>query len=219
MTVFRFLPFFLVVSFLLSGCIPYAVGNTAATVPEGEVDPSGGIQFVSDRRNMEETPDTPPGERGGAVAIYNEARLGLDAWSDVGVRLVGAGGAVASYKRRLLGSPGSETGLSVIAGAGIVEATHVHWEATVVASGYEMGPVLPYGGIRTQGLTPFSSDAASVPVALGGFVGGRIGWNDLSISPEVGVFYQPSEFFGDPDVIVVPSITIRGERLRRALGL
>ena len=55
--------------------------------------------------------------------------------------------------------------------------------------------------------------------AVGVFAGARFGWPDLAVSPELGVFYSPSPLFRDDDLIIVPSVTVRGDRLRRALGL
>ena len=37
----------------LAGCVPYAVGTTAATVPERRVEPSGIVQIASGRRDVD----------------------------------------------------------------------------------------------------------------------------------------------------------------------
>ncbi|HEX8386895.1 MAG TPA: hypothetical protein VF576_11970, partial [Rubricoccaceae bacterium] len=63
-----------------AGCVPYAVGTTAATVPERQVEPSVVLQLASARRDL----DRDDGPSGPALALGNEARLGLDARSDVG---------------------------------------------------------------------------------------------------------------------------------------
>lgn len=205
----------------VSGCVPYSVGQTAATVSERQVEPSGFVQVVSSRRDVDR------GDRPRAgVSLGNEARLGLDARSDVGVRLTGFGGVSATYKRRLSGR--GDTGAALLVGAGVVGASHIHTEATLIVSrarlggalGQAVGPrVAPYGGLRVQDLEPFADDALDSPPAVGAFVGARLGWPDLAISPEVGVFYSPSDLRADRSVIVVPSVTVRGDRLRRALGL
>ncbi len=207
---------------LLGGCVPYAVGTTAATVPERRVEPSGVVQIASARRDL----DQGDGPSSPAVSLGNEARLGLDARTDVGVRLTGFGGVTASVKRRLSGR--GDSGTAIMLGAGVVGASHVHTEATLIVSrdrlggriGQIVGPrVAPYGGLRFQDLAPFASDALNTPPAVGAFFGARLGWPDLAISPEIGVFYSPTEIFGERAVIVVPSVTVRGDRLRRALGL
>ena len=199
---------------VLSGCVPYAVGETPRTVPEREVEPSATVQIASARRDIDR------GDRANrpTFALSNEARLGLDDVSDVGVRLTGFG-LSATYKRRLSGA--GDDGLSLIAGGGVVGRSHLHWEATVVGSGALPGSerVVPYYGARAQGLVAFSDDAADVSPAVGGFLGARIGWPDLALTPELGVFYSPSPTLSDSPWIVVPSVTVRGERLVKALGL
>ncbi|MGB3542677.1 hypothetical protein [Rubrivirga sp.] len=203
---------------LTPGCVPYAVGTTPSTVSERAIEPSAVLQVTSGRRDI--GVDTEPG--GAGLMLGNEARIGLDERSDIGVRIIGFGSMTATYKRRLTGALGQEAGAAVMVGAGIIGTSHLHVEATVVAS---PGPlegfprIVPYGGVRLQDLTPFSNDALGTPTALGVFVGGRFGWPDLSVSPELGLFYSPSPLLGDDDVIIVPSVTVRGDRLRRALGL
>ena len=204
-----------------SGCVPYAVGTTAATVPERRVEPSGIVQIASARRDL----DAGDGPSGPAISLTNEARLGLDARTDVGVRLTGFGGVTATVKRRLRGR--GDDGAALMLGGGLIGASHVHAEATLIlsrASAPILGPslaqrVAPYGGLRVQDLTPFADDALNTTPAVGVFAGARLGWPDLALSPEIGVFYSPSPVFGERSVIVVPSLTVRGDRLRRALGL
>ena len=205
-----------------AGCVPYAVGTTAATVPERRVEPSAVVQIASARRDL----DRGDGPSSPAVSLGNEARLGLDARTDVGLRLTGFGGVTASVKRRLSGR--GDTGAALLVGAGVVGASHVHSEATLIVSRAAFGGALgrqfgarvaPYGGVRVQDLAPFAGDALNTPPAVGVFAGARLGWPDLAISPEVGVFYSPTSISGERSVIVVPSVTVRGDRLRRALGL
>ena len=201
-----------------SGCVPYSVGATAATVAPREIEPSTILQVTSGRRDLLE--DDEP--KGAGLMLGNEARLGLDARSDVGVRIVGLGSVTATYKRRLAGLPGQDAGVSLLVGAGVVGATHLHAEATLVASPGPLAPasqIVPYGAIRLQDLTAFAPDALGSAPALGLVIGGRFGWPDLAVSPELGVFYSPSPFAGDDDLILVPSVTVRGDRLRKALGI
>lgn len=198
---------------MLVGCVPYAVGTTAETVPARRVAPSAVVQIASANRDLDR------GERpSGAVAsIGNEARLGLDAHSDIGVRILSLGSVVATYKRRLSGT--GQAGTALLVGAGVVGADQLHVEATFVASLARRGSVVPYGGVRVQDLTPFAGDALATDPAVGAFAGARFGWPDLSLSPEIGIFYSPSPLAGDDAIIVVPSVTINGDRLMRALGL
>ncbi len=202
----------------LGGCVPYAVGSTARTVSPREVEPSVVLQVASGRRDVERGDE--PGRAG--FSVGNEARLGLDERSDIGVRIVGLGSVTASYKRRLTGPVGGDAGTALLVGAGIVGLSHLHAEATLIVSGGPIDPerrITPYGGLRVQDLTPFGNDALDSSPAFGAFVGGRFGWPDLAVSPEIGVFYSPSPLNFDDDVIIVPSVTVRGERLVKALGL
>jgi hypothetical protein len=203
---------------LLTGCVPYAVGSTAATVAPREVEPRVVAQVTSSRRNIDRGDE--PG--GVGLTVGNEARLGLDERSDIGVQILGLGSITATYKRRLSGDVGADQGAALIVGGGVVGTSHLHAEATLVASPGpidEMRRIVPYGGVRIQDLTPFSDDALDTAPAVGVFAGGRFGWPDLALSPELGLFYSPSPVRGGSDLIVVPSVTVRGERLVRALGL
>lgn len=202
----------------LVGCVPYTVGSTAATVAPRDIEPSAILQIASGRRDLDDG-DEPAGT---GLMLGNEARLGLDERSDIGVRLIGLGSLTATYKRRLTGPVRGDAGTALIVGAGVIGASHLHLEASLVASPgpIEGAPrVVPYGAIRFQDLTPFSDDALGTDPALGLVVGGRFGWPDLAVSPEIGVFYSPSPLIGDDDVLIVPSVTVRGDRLRKALGL
>ena len=194
--------------------MPYTVGQTARTTPRGAAVPSATFQYASHDRLRE------PGEDDGPTFLLsNGVRLGLDARSDIGLRIVGPG-AVVTYGRRLTGTPGTDAGTTLLAGAGILlgDGGHAHLEASVVTSSAPMGELTPYGGLRAQFLGPFGNDNDSAG-AVGVFGGIRFGEPDLAIAPELGVFYSPSSLFGESDWIVVPSVTVRGAGLLRALGL
>jgi len=198
----------------LAGCaVPYSVGATAATAPVRTVVPAGIVQIASADRALETTDRA----TGAVATIGTEARFGLDPHSDVGVRVLGAGTFVTSYKRRLSGD--GEVGTALLVGAGVVGLRWFHGEATLVRAWPARGQVTPYAGVRVQSMTPFAGDAAEVPPAVGVFAGGRIGWPDLAVSPEVGVFYSESPLRGDSPLLIVPSVTVHGDRLMRALGL
>lgn len=204
----------LALSLVLAGCaVPYSVGTTAATAPVRTVVPAGIVQVASADRALERTDRA----TGAVATIGTEARFGLDERSDVGVRVLGAGTFVTSYKRRLSGA--GDAGTALIVGAGVVGLHWLHGEATLVRAWPARGQVTPYAGVRAQAMTPFAGDAAEVPPAVGVFAGGRIGWPDLAVSPEVGVFYNESPLRGDAPLLIVPSVTVHGERLMRALGL
>ena len=202
----------------LAACVPYAVGTTPATTPAREVRPSVVLQVASEDRALDE------GDRPGraSLVVGNGVRLGLDDRSDVGLQILGLGSIVATYQRQLQGEPGADRGVALVVGGGVIGTSHLHAEATVVAS---PGPlavadrVTPYYGLRVQDLAPFSGDAVNTGPAVGAFLGARLGWPDLAVSPEVGVFYSPTSLVGTRALVVVPSVTVRGERLMKALGL
>ena len=188
------------------------------TVPAREVSPSAMVQLTSGRRALVDDDNVNESGKAGFI-IGNEARVGLDERSDVGVRLLGLGSLTATYKRRLSGRVGTDEGASVIVGAGVVRLTHFHLEGTLVTAYPTDGLVVPYGGVRVQHLIPFSEDAESVAPAIGLFGGGQFGWDDLGLSPELGIFYSPDPRRLDSSIIYAPSVTFRGDRLIRALGL
>lgn len=206
---------------LLAGCVPYAVGTTPAPAPRGTVLQGATVQVAAGQPDLHPDDDDPNDEpRTTTFTIDNEARFGLDADSDAGVRLVGTSGVVATYKRRLVN--GGATGLSAAAlvGAGVVGlGSHGHVEATLLAAYPLEARLVPYGGVRFQHLLPLDDEAPAPDPAVGLFAGVRLGEADLGISPELGIFYGPSDALFQGDWIIVPSVTVHGNRLLQALGI
>ena len=97
--------------------------------------------------------------------------------------------------------------------------SHAHVEATVVVARPAGAEMVPYGGLRLQHLLPLAADAPSPDPALGAFIGVRLGAADLGISPELGLFYSPSDALFQRDWVIVPSVTVHGSGLLRALGI
>src|SRR5690606_28154413 len=154
---------------LLSGCVPYAVGTTAAPAPPRVVVPSATVQVAAGQPDLDPDDDDPNAEpRTTTFTLDNEARFGLDAHSDAGVRLVGTSGIVASYKRRVLDGGADGLSAAFLVGAGVVGlGSHGHVEATLVGS-YPVGPrLVPYGGVRVQHLLPLDDGAPAPEPASG----------------------------------------------------
>jgi len=134
-----------VFSFALSGltaCIPYTVGSTAQTVPANQNTTATSWYFIPNAIKM--PGDTIAAPLAGSNA---EMRRGIDAFSDVGVRML-PGGVVANYKHRF-GSDTNHTSaaLAYMVGAGVVNGgEHAHFEATLIASAREGATIVPYGG-------------------------------------------------------------------------
>lgn len=199
---------------LTAGCIPYAVGSTARTVPAGEQTRSTtafvipyGFEAKGDSIGA-----TIPG-------LDLESRSGIDGRSDWGLRFPSFSGVVVNYKRRLGEVPAAAadttTAVSLMTGGGLVNwGQHAHLELTLIASGREDRHAVPYGGLRVMQVIPLNSSAPSDQPTAGGFLGWRIGSRTLGIAPELGVYYDHSALhIRRSDVIFVPSITFYGHIL------
>ena len=195
-----------------TGCIPYAVGSTARTVPAGDhvrtttafVIPNG----VENKGSS--TAATIPG-------LDSEVRFGIDNRSDWGIRVPSWSGVVVNYKRRLDAVPASAAAdtavaLSLMTGGGVINwGQHAHFELSLIASGREDRKAVPYGGVRVMQVVPLNSSAPSDRPTAGAFLGWRIGSRTVGVAPEVGVFYDHSALhLRRSDVVVVPSITFYG---------
>lgn len=198
-----------------SACIPYTVGSTAQTVPAHKTVRNTSYYFIP---NAVKVPgDSAAGPLVGADA---ELRHGLDARSDVGFRVLPAG-VVVNYKRRL-GADTSHTrsAVAVMTGGGIVNAgQHAHVEASLIASGRQDGSVTPYGGLRAMQVAPISQGAVHDSPTAGLFGGLRIGDEEFTITPELGLFYDRSALkVRNADFIVVPAVTLQRGRRRGGGG-
>jgi hypothetical protein len=194
-----------------TACIPFSVGSTARPVPEGETVES--MSFFTVPNSFPGFDSTRAYPRIGADP---EIRYGIDDRSDVGVRLPSYSGMVATYKRRLNGrtaDPG--VALAVLTGGGFVNmGDHLHIELSLLASGPE-NVLTPYGGVRAMQVFPINEGAVRDSPTIGGFFGLRIGGNDLSISPELGIFHDHSALgLRKNSTIIVPSITMSRSRPR-----
>lgn len=193
-----------------NACIPYTVGSTARTVPVHETTRSTSWYYIPNAIRV-------PGDSiAGPLAGSNlEYRHGVDARSDFGVRLM-PGGASVDYKRRIDGDvTGTRTAYAYIAGGGIVNGgEHFMLQGTLVVSGREDVPVVPYGGIRAIHVMPISQGAVSDKPTIGVFGGVQLGDTHFTIRPELGVFYDHSALgLRQGDLIIVPAITLkRGPR-------
>ena len=202
--------------FLLGGCLPYSVGSTARTAPVGKFEQTGTMYAIPGAMESEYDSVSVP-----LYGVDAEVRYGLDDYSDIGLRIPALSGAVITYKRRLDGSSESEgAAFAVMAGGGFVNfGEHGMFELSFLASGPDNGRVTPYGGVRGMQVIPLSRYAVSDHPTIGGFLGLRLGNTDFGISPEIGVYYDPSALeLRQRQVIFVPSVSIHGERLMSALG-
>jgi hypothetical protein len=205
--------------FLLPGCIPYATATTAQPVAPGEVVPTaimygipGGIESL--RADHGEQTDLP------LVGPDAEVRFGIDDRSDIGVRLPSMSGIVVNYKRRLTASDDrSDAAVAIMGGAGFVNGfNHAWFELTLLASGRQTR-FTPYGGLRVSQVAPIARGAVHDSPTAGGFMGLRIGREDLGVSPEVGFYHDRSALeLRSSDYIFVLSVDLHGQELIDALG-
>jgi hypothetical protein len=194
-----------------TACLPYTVGSSAQTVPANESTHTGSFYFVPD---AVKSPDDSVGVP--MAGVDYEWRHGLDARSDVGVRLL-PGGATTSYKRRIGADTSHRAGAHAFAiGAGIVNwGEHALIEGTLMTSGREDAALTPYGGVRVMQTIPITAGAVSDRPTIGVFGGMQIGSKYFSVRPELGVFYDHSALgLRKSDVIIVPAITLMSERRR-----
>ena len=191
---------------LATGCLPYTVGSTAQTVPAGESRKAGLVYFIPDAVGLSGDSVAAP-MRGADL----ELRYGLDDRSDIGVRIPAYSGAVFTYKRRIAGTSAPESpAVAFMAGGGFVNwGEHAEGELTLMASGSEAGVITPYGGLRAMHVVPISRSAVHDSPTAGGYVGMRLRFGDVDVSPEVGVYHDKSALgLRSTNYIIVPAVTL-----------
>jgi hypothetical protein len=197
---------------LATGCLPYIVGSTAQTVPAGETTRTGIVYYIPDAVDLDQAVAGPM--RGSDVEI----RYGLDDKSDIGFRVPAYSGAVFTYKRRVAGTANPDSAaMSVMAGGGFVNfGEHAETELTFLASGREAGGVVtPYGGLRAMQVVPMSRSAVHDTPTAGGFIGMRMRFGDVDVSPELGVYYDRSALgLRSTNYIIVPGVSLSPRRAR-----
>ena len=213
MTSKRILPFFALAALSGAACIPYTVGSSARTVPQGDTETASMIFVVPNA--FETAADSAHGRS--LPGIDGEFRWGIDQKSDVGVRITSASGIIVNYKRRIDSRVDqTRAALAFMVGGGFVNVgQHAIGEATLLASAGERG-VTPYGGLRVMKTLPMSSGAVNDPPTAGGFAGARFGGNARGVAIELGVYYDESALrVRRRNVLFVPSIVLHGDILPR----
>ena len=219
------IPFLSLLLLPLTGCVSYAVGTTAETLGEGERTFSSIMEVTpapdpdAEGQGCPYGPDDPScydyGTTGGLARpmLSSEVRFGLSENADAGLRVIGYSGLVASYKHRL--TPDSAAvSMAFMGGAGVLNGgNHAELEATFIISRAGES-VSPYGGLRAMQAIALSPSVPHDRPTLGAFAGLRLGSALLGMSPEVGVFHDPSAMkLRRRTLVVVPSITLHGRGL------
>jgi hypothetical protein len=192
-----------------TACIPYTVGSTAQTIPQGQTSHTTSWYFIPNALKSPDDSIAAP-----MYGVDNEWRHGVDGRSDVGVRVTPAG-VVVNYKHRMGDAPAGKAGVAYMVGSGIVNGgEHLHLEATLIASGDESSGLMPYGGVRAMHVIPISSGAVTDRPTLGAFGGFQMGDASFTLRPELGVYYDHSALgLRKSNVIIVPAVTLqRGRR-------
>ena len=211
-------------SAVVSACIPYTVGTTAQPVAPGKTT-TAMMTYVMPSVSFDTT-DRSPYRAHSNLAVDGELRHGLDDRSDIGLRAVGYSGIVVSYKR-LLSDTASRVRVAVMPGAGIVNGgDHAYGEFTLLVSGHEQpterraengtrgAAIVPYGGVRISKVDPIAQNAVRDEPTYGAFLGVRFGTTDFGVSPEIGVFHDHSALgVRRGDIVVVPAVVLHGTQL------
>jgi hypothetical protein len=196
-----------------TACIPYTVGSTAQTVPDGQTTHASSWYFVPNAFKGPHDSIAAP-----MAGMDNEWRHGVDAKSDVGFRLVPTG-VVLNYKHRVTDAQAGRPAVAYMVGGGVVNfGEHMHLEATLIASGDESSSMMPFGGLRAMQVIPISAGAVKDSPTIGAFGGFQLGDAAFSIRPELGVYYDHSALgVRSSNVIFVPAVTLqRGRRRHEA---
>ncbi len=200
-------------------CIPYTVGTTAQTVPPHERETSAMVAALS--AGGESFGDSARSRSAPYMAIDGETRFGLSDHSDLGVRIVSSSGLVVNYKHRHSGfaHPDSAAFSTMWGGGFINGGAHAHVEGTLLLSSRRRGSVVTFGGVRLMQALPIARGAAHDDPTAGAFVGLHIGWEDVAVVPELGIYYDRSVLgIRSNSLMVIPSVTLRGIPLPRIFG-
>lgn len=206
----RCTPLLLVAAAHTTGCLPYSMGATAATVRPQEIETTTSMTKIVSAGSLRR----PDGVSTSSADL--EMRTGLNDRSDIGVRVTTLSGLVMSYKHRLAGS-NTTGGLAVQSEGGFVNfGAHGLLGVSVVGSSNEVRDVGVFGGARVLAVAPMTTGAVSDRPSTGGFLGLRLGAGPVSFYPEVGVFHDPSALhLRRSSWIVVPTLAIRRSRSNR----
>lgn len=193
-----------------TACIPYTVGSTAQTVPDGQTTHTTSWYFVPNAFARPEDTLAAP-----MYGVDNEWRHGVDARSDVGFRITPAG-VVLNYKHRVGDAPAGKPAVAWMVGSGIVNGgEHLHFEGTVIASGDESSSMMPFGGVRAMQVVPITTTAVRDSPTLGAFGGVQFGDASFTVRPELGIYYdRPALGLRQNNFIFVPAVTLQRGRRR-----
>lgn len=203
----------LVMLLLTTACLPYTVGSTAQTVPQGELVRSTNASFVLGGGAPFDDSTGTGGTSANFLSTDQELRYGTSDATDFGLRVTSGSGLVINFKRRHSGTAHPDSAaFASLWGAGIVNwAQHAHLEGTLIFSGARRGEMVRYGGVRLMQTFPLESGAVRDTPTAGVFFGLRLGQMDRNFTPELAIYYDESALgIRERNIIFVPSITLTG---------
>ena len=186
-----------------AGCLPYAMGATAATVPRGEQRTTVSLAASFGDRSLDEPPETP-------ISILDaETRLGIADGRDVGLRITGISGAVVSYKQRLRGSAHGAA-LSAQLEGGVVKAGSLAMGGlSVLASSADARRTAIFGGMRYLPVARLTRDADRESPTIGAFVGVQLRRASFVLLPELSVVRGYDDMIAHRATwFVIPSLSL-----------
>jgi len=213
--------FIVFVCALLTGCISYTVGQGAETAPIGERIFSSSASVVPGTLD-DSTPTRRP-------AVDTDVRYGINARTDIGLRIATWSGFMVTVKQQLTRAdssamPENRARTSIMFGGGVLNmGEHAGLEATLISSGKWSKSGQLYGAIRAVQVFPITGTARSDDPVIGASVGYLFGSREYSIGPELGLYYDRSVLgLNTSRILVIPSVVVRGTSrggLRGIFGL
>jgi len=202
----------LLASLVATGCLPYTIGSTAQTTPKGEISKTtmAGFAIGVGGRFADSNTVSPEGN---LLLSDQEIRFGIDDGADIGLRVTSGSGLVANLKRRHRGASHADSAaFATSLGVGIVNfASHALFEGALHFSGNRRASGVPYGAVKVMHVVPISRGALRDTPSAGAAFGFRFGDSDVSVSPEIAVWYdRPVSGIRTGNVVVVPSVTLNG---------
>lgn len=195
-----------------TGCLPYTIGSTAQTTPRGEFSKttSAGFAIGVGGRLADSNTVSPEAN---LLLSDQEIRFGVDEDADIGLRITSGSGLVANLKRRHRGANHADSAAFASSlGVGIVNlGSHALFEGTLHFSGDRRPSGVPYGALKVMHTIPIARDALRDDPSAGAAFGWRFGDSDVSISPEIALWYdRPVSGIRTGSLVVVPSVTLKG---------
>lgn len=196
-------------SSVVTGCLPYTMGSTAATVPSGTQRTTLSLAASFGDRSADGPVETP------ISVVDAETRIGLSDRSDAGLRISGVSGAVVSYKRRLSGSARGAALSAQVEGGVVKGGALAMGGISVLASSDDMKRNALFGGVRYLPVAPLTRDAERESATIGAFLGLQMRRASFVFLPELSVVRGYDDWIAHRAAwFVIPSISFTRDARR-----